>query len=175
MTARTWPLRRRPERLGKHRALPTITETRLPASTAASLPQPQIAIATVVEADPEPDIIVECGFCHVTGPSSLIPEAGGMRRCFPDIDGCVRRSLQEGRPRPLLSSAELLAAAAPAEPLEPLPPERERALQRFNEATDAQDAAEAGENPSEGEEAAQDGEPAPVADEDVTPDGGEDA
>jgi hypothetical protein len=129
----------------------------------------------VVEADPEPDIIVECGFCHVTGPSSLIPEAGGMRRCFPDIDGCVRRSLQEGRPRPLLSSAELLAAAAPAEPLEPLPPERERALQRFNEATDAQDAAEAGENPSEGEEAAQDGEPAPVADEDVTPDGGEDA
>jgi hypothetical protein len=158
VTARTWPLRRRPERLGKHRALPTITETPLPASTAASLPQPQIAIATVAEADPEPDTIVECGFCHVTGPSSLIPENAGVRRCVPDIDGCVQRSLQEGRPRPLLSSAELLAAAAPAEALTPLPPAQEQALAAFNEAHDEHDAETLSEDeeptpPSDAEEA----------------------
>ena len=128
------------------------------ASTAASLPEAQVAIATAIEADPEPDTIVECGFCHVTGPSSLIPENAGVRRCFPDIDGCVQRSLQEGRPRPLLSSAELLAAAAPAEALVPLPPAQEEALAAFNEAHDEHDAETLSEDeeptpPSDAEEA----------------------
>ena len=145
-------------RTGRHRAPQTKTETPMSASTAASLPQAQVAIATVVEADPEPDIIVECGFCHVTGPSSLIPENAGVRRCFPDIDGCVQRSLQEGRPRPLLSSAELLAAAAPAEALVPLPPAQEEALAAFNEAHDEHDAETLSEDeeptpPSDAEEA----------------------
>ena len=129
---------------GRHRAPQTKTETPMPApaSPAASLPLQVTAPvpAHVRWPEPEPDKIVECGFCHVSGPSSLIPEAAGLRRCFPDIDGCVQRSLQEGRPRPLLSSAELLAAAAPAEPLTPLPPAQEEALAAFNEAHDEHDA-----------------------------------
>ena len=84
-------------RTGRHRAPQTKTETPMSASTAASLPQAQVAIATVVEADPEPDIIVECGFCHVTGPSSLIPENAAGAQVLPGHRR-VRAAVPAGRP-----------------------------------------------------------------------------
>jgi hypothetical protein len=115
VNASQWPHLRRPA--GRHRGVPSL---------AASLPQPSgqpVATATATLAGPEapagPDRIVVCGFCHVSGLSSQIPELAGLRRCG-DIDGCVQRSLQEGRPRPLLSAEELVAAV-PAEMLDPLP------------------------------------------------------
>jgi hypothetical protein len=174
------PLRRRPPRLAKHRALPTTTETDMPPQPAASLPL-HITEPALPPAPPEPDKIVECGFCHVSGLSSQMTDiGGGQYRCDLVLNGheCVQRNIRwretGAKGAPLLSSAELLAAA-PAEALAPLPPAQEEALQRFNEATDAQDAAEAGEDRGEDDKAAEDGEPAPVADEDATPDGGEDA
>jgi hypothetical protein len=175
------PLRRRPQRLGKHRALLTIPESDMPpVSPAASLPQhdyrttaelQQAALKPAFDPPAEPDKIVECGFCHVSGLSSLIPEKAGLRRCT-DIDGCVQRSLQQGRPPPLLSSAELLGAI-PAEELAPLPAAQEVALENFQAAHDEQDAAEAGEDLSEDGEASEAADPAPVAAEDATPDEGD--
>jgi hypothetical protein len=117
-----WHHLRRPA--GRHRGVPSITET-------TSLPQPSgrpIATATLAEpeAPPEPDRIVECGFCHVSGLSSQMASiGGGQYRCArADGDACVRRYVRYcetgGRPAPLLSSAELVAAV-PAETLPPLP------------------------------------------------------
>jgi hypothetical protein len=158
----------------------------MPPVRPASLPLPDLRASVPAPVppgpDPEPGKIVECGFCHVTGPSSLIPEKAGLRRCYPDIDGCVQRSLAGVRPQTLLSSAELVMAVAAGD-LEPLPAAQERALAAFNEATDAQDAAE-GKDLSEDEPAAPAGaeaaepsddaapvaaEPAPEPHEDVAP------
>jgi hypothetical protein len=159
-----WPLRRRAERLGRHRALPTVSESDMPPVRPASLPLPDLRASVPAPVppgpDPEPGKIVECGFCRVTGPSSLIPEKAGLRRCYPDIDGCVQRSLAGVRPQTLLSSAELVMAVAAGD-LEPLPEAQERALAAFNEATDAQDAAE-GKDLSEDEEPQQAAEEAPA-------------
>lgn len=126
MSARNWShLRQRPP-AGRHRALPAITESPLSPELAASLPLPPrrpIAIATATEAEPEPDKIVECGFCRVSGLSSQIPEVAGMRRCWPDIGGCVQRDAvyrDSGHKPPPLLSVEELRAAVPAEALEPL-------------------------------------------------------
>jgi hypothetical protein len=173
------PLRRRPPRLAKHRALETISESDMPpASPAASLPL-HITEPAPPPAPPEPDKIVECGFCHVSGLSSQMTAIGGGQfRCDLVLNGheCVQRNIRwretGAKGAPLLSSAEMVAAA-PAEALAPLPPAQEEALQRFNEATDAQDAAEAGEDRSEDDGAAEDAGPAPVAAEDGIPDGGE--
>ena len=148
----------------------------------AASPPPQVT--TPPPAPPEPDRIVECGFCHVLGPSSLIPGAGGEYRCT-EIEECVQRYLAEGRPRPLLSAAEL-TAAVPAEALEPLPepelpPVQEAALAAF-EAAHAEDAAETlseGAAPEAGitpgpplpdQPANETAEPAPVVAEDAAED-----
>jgi hypothetical protein len=157
----------------------------MPPQPAASLPL-HITEPALPPAPPEPDKIVECGFCHVSGLSSQMTDIGGDQyRCdilvpAPDGVGCVQRNIRwretGSKPAPLLSSAELMAASA-LEPLpEPeapvLPPVQEEALENFQAAHDAQDAAEAGETRSEDDGAAEDGEPAPVADE-SEPDGGE--
>ncbi len=158
-------------RSGRHRAPQTKTETPMSASTAASLPEAQVAIATAIEADPEPDTIVECGFCHVSGLSSQMTDiGGGQYRCdilvpAPDGIGCVQRNIRwretGAKGAPLLSSAELMAAAS-LEPLpepEPaLPPAQEQALAAFNEAHDEHDADARSEDeeptpPSDAEEA----------------------
>ena len=151
---------------GRHRKLPVVTESQMPPVTPASLPRPDlrastplrpIAVATAVEAEPEPDKIVECGFCHVSGLSSQMTQIGGGQfRCDlrrPDCE-CVQRNIRwretGARPAPILSS--------PLEPLpEPEPPvlpaAQEAALAAFNEASDEQDAAE-GKDLSEDEAAA---------------------
>jgi hypothetical protein len=146
---------------GRHRG-PAAKETALQPSLAAPSPQSGQPTATATLAGPEapaePDRIVVCGFCHVSGLSSQIPELAGLRRCG-DIDGCVQRSLQEGRPRPLLSAEELVAAV-PAEMLAPLPaqeaaetppvlaPAQEAALAAF-EAAHAEEDAAAGQTPGD--------------------------
>ena len=170
-------------------------------SLAASLPLSSTAPQPA--RPPEPDKIVECGFCHVSGLSSQMTSiGGGQYRCDLVLSGheCVQRNIRwretGAKPAPLLSSAELMAAA-PLEPLpEPetpvLPPVQEAALERFESAHAAQAAAEAGEDLSEDEDlvseqdiaiaradalapwvAAVEQEVLPVADRDVTPDGGE--
>ena len=154
--------------LGRHRALPTVSETPMSPSLAASLPlspyqrQPPGTIAAAViaesEAPPVPDKIVECGFCKVSRPASQMTSVGGGQyRCDiqrPESDGCVQRYIRwretGAKPAPILSS--------PLEPLpEPEPPvlpaAQEAALAAFNEASDEQDAAE-GKDLSEDEAAA---------------------
>lgn len=148
MNARNWPLlRQRPE--PRHGGLPRAKETPMPSSFAASLPLhiTEPAPAPAPETPPEPDKIAECGFCHVSGLSSQIPEAAGLRRCWPDIDGCVQREvtfrLTGARPRPLLSAAEMVTAIAAGE-LEPLPEDETTVLPAVAEAgpEDAADAAQ---------------------------------
>ena len=118
------PLRRRPPRLGKHRALPPIPESAMPASPAASLPQhdyrasmplQSFAVATPVPAEPEPD--VQCGWCKVIGPLSQIPGSGGWYRCA-KVWECVPRQLASGLPSALAPAAEALEPL-PAAGLEP--------------------------------------------------------
>jgi hypothetical protein len=145
-------------------------------SLAASLP---LSSTTPPARPPAPDKIVECGFCGVSGLSSQMTSIGGGQfRCDLVLSGheCVQRNIRwretGAKPAPLLSSAELMGAV-PAEELAPLPPAQEEALAAFEAAHDQQDAAEAGEDRSEDEGVAGDGEPAPVAAEDATPDGGE--
>jgi hypothetical protein len=180
-----WPrLRHRPPRLGKHRALPTVSESDMPPVRPASLPLPDLRASVPApvppEPDPEPGKIVECGFCHVTGLSSQMADiGGGQYRCdlrvpAPDGFGCVERNIRwretGAKAAPLVSSAEPLedlpetpgmaAALAPLraqlhEPAPVLPPAQEEALENFQAAHDAQDAAE-GKDLSEDDEPATD-------------------
>jgi hypothetical protein len=114
------PLRRRPASLGRHRALPTVTETPLPPKVAASLPLHSTApeparppAAPPVPAGPElglpqvPD--VQCGWCKVIGPLSQIPGDHGWYRCA-DVARCTQRRLESDLPSEL-----------PPAGLEPLP------------------------------------------------------
>ena len=180
-----WPhLRRKPERLGRHRKLPVVTESQMPPVTPASLPRPDLRASTAPPPPAEPDRIVECGFCHVSGLSSQMTSIGGGQfRCDlrrPDCE-CVQRNIRwretGARPAPILSSP-LESLPEPEAPV--LPPAQEEALAAFNEATDAQDAAE-GKDGSEDEvpdEAVSEPpagttEPAPVAAETGPEEGGE--
>lgn len=160
-----WPhLRRKPERLGRHRKLPVVTESQMPPVTPASLPQHDyrasmplrpIAVATAVEAEPEPDKIVECGFCHVSGLSSQMTSIGGGQfRCDlrrPDCE-CVQRNIRwretGAKPAPILSSP-LESLPEPEAPV--LPPAQEEALAAF-ESAHAEQAAAEGKERSEDEE-----------------------
>ena len=149
---------------GRHRKLPVVTESQMPPVTPASLPQPDlrastplrpIAVATAVEAEPEPDKIVECGFCHVSGLSSQMTSIGGGQfRCDlrrPDCE-CVQRNIRwretGAKPAPILSSP-LESLPEPEAPV--LPPAQEEALAAFEQAHAEQAAAE-GKERSEDEE-----------------------
>ena len=150
---------------GRHRKLPVVTESQMPPVTPASLPRPDlrastplrpIAVATAVEAEPEPDKIVECGFCHVSGLSSQMTQIGGGQfRCDlrrPDCE-CVQRNIRwretGAKPAPILSSP----LEPPPEPEPPvLPPAQEEALAAFEQAHAEQAAAE-------GKERSEDAEP----------------
>lgn len=166
MSTRTWHLRPRPERLGKHRALPTITETDMPpASPAASLPQhdyrttaelQQAALKPAFDPPADPYRQVQCTFCGAIGLAADMPDHGRGPRCYPDTEGCGHR-WAAGKPVSLLPHG--------AEPLEPLPepepalpPAQEEALAAFNEAHDEHDAETLSEDeeptpPSDAEEA----------------------
>jgi hypothetical protein len=177
---------------GRHRG-PAAKETTLQPSLAASSPQPPSPLGAYpgvpqpAAEPPEPDRIVECGFCHVSALSSQMASLGaGQYRCArADGDDCVRRYVRwretGAKSAPLLSSAELVAAV-PAEALAPLPEPilpaaQEAALAAFNEAHDQEDAAES-ETLSEDDESPEAAaeppagttEPAPVAAGDETPD-----
>jgi hypothetical protein len=170
-----WPrLRRRPPRLGKHRALLTTTETPLSPNLAASRPLhlagPENALP-VVPAEPERD--VTCGNCGAIGPSSLIPEVPTRGPRCADVNACTKR-WYAGKPVSLVPHGAEALEPLPEPETPVLPPVQEAALERFESAHAAQNAAEAGEDLSEDEGAAEEAEPAPVAAEDVTPDGGED-
>jgi hypothetical protein len=134
---------------GRHRG-PAAKETTLQPSLAASLPQPPSPLGAypgVRQAPaepPEPDRIVECGFCHVSALSSQMASiGGGQYRCArADGDDCVRRYVRwretGAKSAPLLSSAELVAAV-PAPPLEPLPAGPEPASSTSLTGTNAED------------------------------------
>ena len=170
-----WPhLRRKPERLGRHRKLPVVTESQMPPVTPASLPQHDyrasmpprpIAVATPVPAEPEPD--VQCGWCKVIGPLSQIPGSHGWYRCA-KVWECIPRQLASGLPSEMPDASPLEPPPGPEVPV--LPPAQEEALAAFEPAHAEQDAAE-GKDGSEDEEPpeavteppAGTTEPAPVA------------
>ena len=188
---RGWPSLRQH---GRHCAAPPdIKETPVPSSLAASLPGPMPrSLERPILAGgsaAEPLRTLQCGFCHVIGPSSLISDIAGQIRCNDD-QACVQRWAEGGQPRPLVPfSAPLVTvsvvAPEPAPQPEPedappeLPPAQEAALVRFNAATDEQDAAEkAAREPEAGEpaepvtedaEPVQDDTPAPVAEPEPAP------
>jgi hypothetical protein len=159
---------------GRHRTTPpVIKETSVTPSRAAALPGPAHWSGPIFAggwaAEPEPDKVVECGFCHVSGLASQIPEtAGGEHRCS-DIEECVQRDIRRrengGQPRPLMTfpatALEPLPKREPAAPVaepepQPVPSDEviDAHLARFNALSDAQDEAEkaAGE-PEAGEPA----------------------
>jgi hypothetical protein len=157
------PLRRRPPRLAKHRALPPTTETDMPPQPAASLPL-HITEPAPPPAPPKPDEIVQCGNCQAIGPSSLIPDVPTRGPRCADTDACTRR-WYAGKPVSLLP----LGAGAVKEVPQPAPMDErgaddalrlftpmpgsdaavDAAVTRFEQAHDEQDAAEAGEDRSE--------------------------
>ena len=163
MSTRTWHLRPRPERLGKHRALPTITETDMPpASPAASLPQhdyrttaelQQAALKPAFDPPADPYRQVQCTFCGAIGLAADMPDHGRGPRCYPDTEGCGHR-WAAGKPVSLLPPrAEALRQlptvgeirpliGLPPEPAPVLPPAQEAALAAFEAAHDEAAAAE---------------------------------
>ena len=148
---------------GRHRAPQTKTETPMPASTAASLPQhdyrttaelQQAALKPAFDPPADPYRQVQCTFCGAIGLAADMPDHGRGPRCYPDTEGCGHR-WAAGKPVSLLPHG--------AEPLEPLPepepalpPAQEEALAAFESAHAEQDAAE-GKDGSEDEAAAETG------------------
>jgi hypothetical protein len=118
----------------------------MPPQPAASLPL-HITEPAPPPAPPEPDEIVQCGYCQAIGPSSLIPDVPTRGPRCADTDACTKR-WYDGKPVSLVPHA-----TSPLEPLpdpepdaEPaLPPEQEAALAAFHARHDEQDAAEAAE------------------------------
>ena len=186
-----------PERLGRHRKLPVVTESQMPPVTPASLPQPDhrasmplrpIAVATAVEAEPEPDKIVECGFCHVSGLSSQMPQ---HRRSGPSSGAtcggptAVRAAQHPvagdgAKPAPILSSPlheslpeSLRQATGPADPRKWKPWPRSSSSRRAGRSRRQRRQRGRGgrdEAVTEPPAARSPTEPAPVAAEDVTED-----
>ncbi len=179
-----WPhLRRKPERLGRHRKLPVVTESQMPPVTPASLPQhdyrasmPPQSFAVAAPAPAEPDKIVECGFCHVSRPASQMTGiGGGQYRCDirrPESDGCVQRYIRwretGAKPAPILSSP-LESLPEPEAPV--LPPAQEEALAAVEQAHAEQAAAEGKERSEDAEPDEADTKPPAVTAEPAEDDG----
>ena len=95
-------------------------ETRRPAAVAVAYTPAYDTDGSTVQDDRKRDPIVDCGFCHVSRPSSqMVSLGGGQFRCdfssdWGTSDDCVQRYLRweatGAKPAPILSS-----------PLEPLP------------------------------------------------------
>jgi hypothetical protein len=169
--------------LGRHRALPTVTENRMPASPAASLPllseREAVRLGAPYSVPGEPK--VQCKLCGIFSPvseMSQIPELGWGPRCY-DTDACTKRQMDKEYPNPL-PAPEVPALPMPAEPLEPLPeqepipvlpPAQEAALERFEQAHEAEGSetrAKDKEPPDAAAEPPADTtQPAPAADEDA--------
>jgi hypothetical protein len=147
VSTRTWHLRPRPERLGKHRALPTITETDMPPQPAASLPLPeyrtagelqQRALEPAFDPPADPSNPVQCVRCNAVDLVSNMRYDGRDWRCR-DTSACTDRWYADGTydPKPVSLVPHDTEAL---EPLPVLPPGQEQALAAFNEAHDEHDA-----------------------------------
>jgi hypothetical protein len=136
------PLRRRPPRLGKHRALPTVTETPMTPNVAASLPLHLAGPENALPVMPaEPEEAVRCTFCNAVDYVSRMHDAGARPRCA-DFRACAKRWADGAKPVSLLPhGAEVLEGGPEAQPGDSV----DEHLAVFNAAHDEQDAAEAGE------------------------------